>query len=144
MKLKFAILSVIIIAVLLGQINVPLFIHICSKLHTVSFLSSCGMHESIPKKHSCCEKEDSENDAGELNSGSQNQADHCVVLFSKEHSTDGSVPNLNSADAGLDLQGVIPPERIGNPHPAFLHHTFFDTSPTASPPLYLLDSSLLI
>lgn len=144
MKLKVAISNVIILAVLLGQINIPLFVHICSKMQTVSFLSSCKMHEPVRQKHSCCDKDESKEDALQLHSNDQNQAENCVVVFSKEHSADGSITSLINVDAGLHSQGYILTEQIQNSFSSLLNHTFIDTSPTVSPPLFLLNSSLRI
>lgn len=144
MKLKHAISNVIILAVLFGQINMPLFIEICSKTHAVSFLSTCAMHKPVPHKHSCCGKNGSKGNASQLNNNDRTDANHCVVVFSKEHSTDGSITNITTVDAGLHIEGIIQMEQAQVFISSLLAYPFIDTSPTVSPPLFLLDSSFRI
>ncbi len=79
-----------------------------------------------------------------MNNDDQNDANHCVVVFSKEHSTDGSITSIINGDAGLHSHGYILTEQIQKSFSSLLNHTFIDTSPTVSPPLFLLDSNFRI
>lgn len=142
MKLKHTISNVIILAVLLGQINMPLFIHFCAINQTVSFLSSCGMHDQKPEPQSCCKKEKkSSNTITTVD-------DQCEVLFENENSTDGIIQ--------LAFEENLYPQNPQNIHtqiptnqPLITYTNTFvillvNNSPPESPPIFLLDSNFRI
>lgn len=137
MKKKNIIVNLVVMVILLAQINLPLFIHVCTMMQTVTFLASCGMHEPKPVEHSCCKKPAEENQ--------EKLAGHCEEIFAKEYSTNGTISPRT--DHQLTPAGVVTffPAEAATLSLIPRASTFpNDSSPPESPPIFLLASNFRI
>ena len=137
MKKKNIIVNLVVMVVLLAQINLPLFIHVCTMMQTVTFLSSCGMHEPKPVAHACCKKPAEEKQ--------EKLAGHCEEIFAKEYSVNGTIsPRTDHQLTYVDVLPFLPAD-AATLSSLPLARTFpNDSSPPESPPIFLLDSNFRI
>ncbi len=143
MNHKKTFISSFVLFLLLAQVNLPLFIHICDVRQTVTFLASCGMHDAIPEKKSCCKDESKTHEKNIVTNTETNS--HCEIIFAKENSADARVhSSFTDQTEYLLISEFLP---VTNSPALSSDIKFFsstDASPHESPPLFLLDSNFRI
>lgn len=140
MKNRTALISSSILILLLAQLNLPFFIHICAINQTVSFLSSCGMHDRKPEPRSCCKKEKESSNITTTAVDGQ-----CEVFFAKEHSTEGTI--ALTSEKNFSLQNIYVEIPINQTLITLTNTSsplFPSESHPESPPIFLLDSNFRI